>query len=109
MGSASREALAQVRGTLHAGQAPSTGPELLQAAHQIGAHASLASALGNAAVDSSEKAGLTSRLFGGLSDDARGVLIAAVGARWSNPGEFVEGVEELGIRAAAVNDAELAD
>lgn len=109
MGSASREALAEVRTTLRSGQSETTGPELLQAADQIGANVSLAAALGDATAEATDKTQLVSRLFGGLSDDARAVLTAASAARWSNPDEFVEGVEELGIRAAALSDSALAD
>lgn len=109
MGSASREALAQARGSLRAGQSEVTGSELLQAAEQIGSSAALAAALGDATAETAGKTALVSRLFGGLSDDARAVLTAAAAARWSNSGEFVEGVEELGIRAAALSDQALAD
>ncbi|MGJ0203754.1 F0F1 ATP synthase subunit delta [Leucobacter sp. gxy201] len=109
MGSASREALAEVRGTLRAGQSEATGPELLQAADQIGTNAALASVLGDATAEASGKTQVVSRLFGGLTDDARAVLTAAAAARWSNSAEFVEGVEELGIRAAALSEPSLAD
>lgn len=109
MGSASREALAQARTALRPGLSQETGSELLQVSNQLEANAALASALGDATADAEGKGRLVARLFGGLSDDARAVLTSAVAARWSNPAEFVEGVEELGIRAAALAQPALAD
>lgn len=43
------------------------------------------------------------------SPPARAVLSAAVSQAWSTPGEFVAGIEELGLRADAAAHPELAD
>lgn len=109
MGSASREALIQARSALGAGLDASIGSELLQAAGQIAASSALTSTLGDASAAPEAKTQLIERLFGGLSADARTVLVAAASGRWSNPEEFVAGVEELGIRAEGVSNQELSD
>ncbi|MFA7497534.1 MAG: F0F1 ATP synthase subunit delta [Leucobacter sp.] len=109
MGSASREALAQARTALRAEQSAGTGPELLQVANQLEANPALAAVLGDATAAAESKSQLVARLFAGIGSDARGVLTAAVTGRWSNAGEFVEGVEELGIRSAALHTPSLSD
>lgn len=109
MGSASREALAEARSALEAGVSEGSGAQLLSAASQIAANTALASALGDAAAPAAGKAQLVERLFGDLSADARRVLVAATAARWSTVDEFVDGVEELGLRAQGLNGTELAD
>lgn len=109
MGSASREALAQARTALEAGVAPATGVELLSAAGQLAANTALAGALGDASAPAAGKAQLIERLFGALSADARRVLVAATSAQWSNVDEFVDGIEELGLRAQGLNGAGLTD
>ena len=109
MGSASREALAQARSALRGSLDQGTGSELLDAAAQIGASPQLAAALGDPSAETSQKTAVVERLFGGLSSSARGVLIAAVSGRWSTTDEFVEGVEQLGLRAEAIATPELSD
>lgn len=109
MGSASREALAQARSALSASLGAATGIELLQAAAQIDAAPALATALSDPSAAASDKIVLVERLFVGLSVDARSVLQSAVSGRWSTSQEFVEGVEELGIRAEANGNADLSD
>ncbi|UOQ56119.1 F0F1 ATP synthase subunit delta [Leucobacter allii] len=109
MGSASREALAQAQTALRDGLDPAAGIELLQVAAQIDAAPALASALGDASAAAESKSQVVERLFGGLSADARALLTAAVSGRWSNVSEFVAGVEELGLRAEALGNAELSD
>lgn len=109
MGSASREALAQVRSTLTEQLGAATGAELLQAAAQIGASPALLGSLGDPSAEVASKARVVEQLFGSLGADARRVLTAAVSARWSNADEFVAGIEELGLRAEAFVNPELAD
>ena len=109
MGSASREALAQARTALRPGLDPSAGGELLRAAGQIAGAPALAAALGDPSAAVASKTAVVERLFGGLSADARGVLVGAVSARWSNTDEFVAGVEELGVRAEALANPALSD
>lgn len=109
MGSASREALAKVRGLLDSGAATGTGGELLAAAAQIHSAPALLAALSDIAAQGSAKIGLIERVFAQLGADAKRVLSAAVSENWSNPDELIDGIEELGLRAEAlVNDA-LAD
>lgn len=109
MGSASREALAQARTALGDQVAAGVGSELLSASAQIGDAPALAGVLGDPSAETEAKTQLVGRLFGGYGAEARQILVAAVSARWSNVGEFVEGLEELGLRAAASSDPALAD
>lgn len=109
MGSASREALAEARSALSESLDQGTGTELLSAAAAIGAAPQLAAVLGDPSAEVARKTALVDRLFGGLSASARGVLNAAVTGRWSDTDEFVEGVEELGLRAEAIATSELSD
>jgi F-type H+-transporting ATPase subunit delta len=107
MGSASREALTNARSSLHGLTSAAAGRELLTAANRIAQAPALVAALGDASATTESKTQLVDRLFGALSPDARGVLVAAVSEGWSNPEEFVAGVEELGLRAEAVANAQL--
>lgn len=109
MGSASREALAQARTAITGRLAQSAGAELLQAASRLAENPALAAALGDAAAPAEAKAQVVERLFGGFSAGARSVLSAAAQGRWSNIDEFVDGVEELGLRAESVSNAALSD
>ncbi|WP_025133965.1 F0F1 ATP synthase subunit delta [Leucobacter sp. PH1c] len=109
MGSASREALAQARTAITGRLAQSAGAELLQAASRLAENPALAAALGDAAAPAEAKAQVVERLFGGFSAGARSVLSAAAQGRWSTTEEFVDGVEELGLRAESVSNAALSD
>lgn len=108
MGSASREALAAAKSALGGLLGKSVGGELLSAAAQIEASPALLSALADASLASTAKADIVARLFGGLSDGARSVLVSAVEQNWSNSAELIDGVEELGLRALALADSRLA-
>lgn len=106
MGSASREALAKTAESITPLVGDSAGVELLAVSAQLDAQPSLASALGDASAAEQTKATLTDRVFTGLSIGAKGVLSTAIAERWSNVDEFVAGIEEIGVRAAAaVTDA----
>lgn len=109
MGSASREALSQARAALTDQVASGAGVELLRASAQIEANPALAAVLGNPSAEVAGKTRLVERVFAGASSDARAILTAAVTARWSTVAEFVAGVEELGLRAAARHTASLSD
>lgn len=109
MGSASREALAQARKALVPGLDRAAGVELLRASGQIAESPALASALGDASASPVSKTQVVERLFGGISADARSVLIAAVQGRWSTVEEFIAGIEELGLRAEGVGNPALSD
>lgn len=102
MGSASREALAVSKRSLGGPLSPSTGADLLAASAQIAGAPALLSALADAAAPVAAKTGLVERLFGGISAGARSVLTVAVEQSWSNPAEFVDGIEELGLRAESI-------
>lgn len=109
MGSASREALSQARAALTDQVAAGAGAELLRASAQIEANPALAAVLGDPSAEVAGKTQLVERVFAGASSDARAILTAAVTARWSTVAEFVAGVEELGLRAAARHAASLSD
>lgn len=109
MGSASREALAQARAAITGRLAQSAGAELLQASARIAESPALAAALGDASAPAEAKSQVVERLFGGFSAGARSVLSAAVQGRWSNVAEFVDGVEELALRAESGANPELSD
>lgn len=109
MGSASREALAVAKEALGGRLGKSAGAELLAASAQIDSSSALLAALADSSTDSAAKAQLVDRLFASISAGARTVLNAAVAQAWSNPAELVEGIEELGLRAEAANEPNLAD
>lgn len=109
MGSASREALAAAKSVLNGSLDQAAGSELLAASAQISGSPALLSALADASADGAAKTALVERLFGGISAGAREVLSAAVSQAWSTPGEFVAGIEELGLRADSAVHPELAD
>ncbi len=109
MGSASREALANVTSTLSAELlGAEAGADLLAAAAQFDGSPALRAALADASAESAAKVGLVERLFASASVGARKVLATAVSQTWSTADEFVSGVEELGLRAAANSNPELA-
>jgi len=109
MGSASREALAAARSALSGSLEPRTGAELLSASAQIADAPALLAALADSSADAESKTQLVDRVFASATSGARAVLSAAVAQSWSNPGELVEGIEELGLRAEAVANDALAD
>ena len=110
MGSASREALAHVKSTLTAEPlGVEAGADLLTASAQIDGARALLAAFADASASVDEKKKLVERLFASASSGARSVLLAAVSEAWSNPEEFIAGVEELGLRAIANSNGALAD
>lgn len=109
MGSASREALTVAKAALGGGLDSSAGAELLAVSAQIDNSPALLSALADNSVDASAKAQLIARLFSSASESARSVLNTAVSQAWSNAGEFIAGVEELGIRALSSANNAFAD
>lgn len=109
MGSASRSALTATRGVLDAGQQPELGNELLQVSAKLEGSPALVEALTDPAVDAASKRALVSKVFAQAGQRTHSVLAAAAAERWSNDAEFVAGVEELGVRAAASAETGLAD
>ncbi|MCU1513661.1 MAG: synthase subunit delta [Microbacteriaceae bacterium] len=106
MGSATREALAASRAELSAtsGITLATAEELFSAARVIGGSSQLRSLLTDTATEPSEKQRAIAAVFGkSLGAKTTKVLDVAVAHRWSSPGELLAGIEELGLRAAAIS------
>jgi F-type H+-transporting ATPase subunit delta len=103
MGSATRGALAASVAALDGAKTvtTATAEQLLQAARAIDGSAQLRGLLADPAIPAADKATILSKVFPGLETDAAAVLGAAVSERWSSQAELVDGIEELGIRAAA--------
>ncbi|UOE44607.1 F0F1 ATP synthase subunit delta [Agromyces larvae] len=104
MGSATREALAASRSAI--GQAGSAdlavASDLLAAVRVIGATAQLRSALTDNEADAPRKRALVESVFGGrIAPAAASLLVAASSNRWSSAEDFLDGVEQLGLRVAA--------
>lgn len=109
MGSASREALAAAKSALSGRLGKAVGSELLGAASLLSGSPALVGTLADASLPGSARAELVGKVFTGLSAGARSVLSAAVEQDWSNSSEFVDGVEELGLRALSLAEPGLAD
>ena len=103
MGSATRSALEAARSALAAAKGVdlTTGEHLLAASRTIGTSTQLQSALTDSSASAKEKSALLAALFGSLSPAAVELLTGMAGERWSSSGEFLAGVEEIGIRAIA--------
>ncbi len=109
MGSASREALAAAKAALSGRLGKSAGAELLSASALIDGSPALLATFADGSTEGAAKAQLVDKLFGSISAGARSVLSAAVEQSWSNPAELLDGIEQLGLRAEAANDSNLAD
>lgn len=107
MGSATREALAQsIEVLVGLGDSAdlSTATQLLDAGLVIDASASLSALIADPAAEPDVKASVVERVFTGrVGEPAVRVLASAARGRWSSVSDFVAGVEELGIRAAAIS------
>ncbi len=104
MGSATREALAGTRAELaKLGRAElSVAGDLLAATRVVAATPQLRTALTDNEVDPGEKRALVERVFGGrVAPDAVTLLVSAASQRWSSSSDFLDGLEELGLRVAA--------
>lgn len=101
MGSASRSALAVTRAVLDTQTQAELGSELLQAAAVLEGSLALVGSLTDPAATAQSKQELVAKVFAGAGAGTQAVLTTASGERWSNAVEFIAGVEELGIRAAA--------
>lgn len=103
MGSASRQALAAAEQTLAAtkGVTLATGEQLLSAGRAIEGSAQLRGLLADPSLESAEKAGLISTIFGSLDSTATTLLLTIVEDRWSDSDELLDGIEQIGIRAIA--------
>lgn len=107
MGSATRQALESSRvelSALRAGVDLATAEQLFSAARAIGGSLQLRSMLADASTSAADKKAIIARVFGGsLGVTALGLLSSAASKRWSGDTDLLAGVEELGIRAAAVS------
>ncbi|MCM3500586.1 F0F1 ATP synthase subunit delta [Microbacterium sp. P26] len=82
--------------------------ELFAAVGAVSGSAQLSGALSDSSVPPAARAGLVSAVFGSsYRPQTVSLLSSAAQQRWSNAGEFVEGLEELAVQATSV--AESAD
>ncbi|MDZ5143281.1 F0F1 ATP synthase subunit delta [Microbacterium testaceum] len=82
--------------------------ELFAAVGAVSGSSQLSGALSDSSVPAPARAGLVSAVFGSTYRPATVALLSSVAQqRWSNAGQFVEGLEELAIQATSV--AESAD
>lgn len=105
MGSATTHALAATRAALDAtsGVDLTVAGDLFRAALVVGGSSPLAGALSDASADPAARAQVVARVFGaGSSSTAVALLTTAVEQRWSSAAEFVDGLEELAVRATTV-------
>lgn len=107
MGSATREALAQ---SVKALDASGGSVDLAAAASLLGAgrvlegSAQLRTLLADPAVDAETKSQAITRVFEGrLGEIATSLLQTISSSRWSNADDLLAGIEEIGIRAAAIS------
>jgi F-type H+-transporting ATPase subunit delta len=104
MGSATREALAGTRAELASvgrAELPVAG-DLLAATRVIAATPQLRTALTDNEADRAVKRSLIERVFGGrVAPAAVTLLESAASQRWSSASDFLDGLEELGLRVAA--------
>lgn len=106
MGSATREALASAKRALEgvsAKDALATATQLFEAGRVIGESAQLRAALADPAADPAAKQAVIGALFSGLGAPAKALLTDIAGSRWSTQDDLLAGVEEVGIRAAALS------
>jgi F-type H+-transporting ATPase subunit delta len=104
MGSATTQALAATRATLDAasGVDLEVARELFAAAHALGGSSQLSGALSDAAASTVAREKVVRDVFGRFRPASVAVLSTAATQRWSSSDEFVTGIEELAIRAAAI-------
>ena len=104
MGSATREALAQARAALTAqdGVDLTTAADLFAAARVIGSSRQLTAAIADVGAEAPAKTALVKALFGAtVSPAALELLDVVASQRWSRADDVLEGIEDLGLRAAA--------
>jgi F-type H+-transporting ATPase subunit delta len=107
MGSATTQARAATNAALDAASGVDLGTagELFAAARALGDSPQLSGALADWAATPEARAKVVSDVFGSaVSPTTVSLLSAAATERWSSPGDLVEGVESLAIRAAAAAD-----
>ena len=108
MGSATREALSASRASLDAVAKPSLelAEQLFSAGRIIGESTQLRTILTETNGDPENKTNALTAVFGqSLGADATAILTTVVENRWSSGDDLLAGIEELGLRAAAVSAA----
>lgn len=110
MGSATRAALQTATAALSSqtGVTLQTAEQLLAAGRAIAGSPQLRALLADPAVSEADTATIVDRVFGSLDAPAKSLLLTAAGSRWSSPSDLVDGIEELGIRAAAASSSSTA-
>lgn len=110
MGSATREALSSSRAALAAlaGEVDlATSESLFSAGRTVGTSPQLLAALADPAASDSAKQTLITSVFGRtVTPNALRLLAVIGGSQWSSHDDVLAGIEDLGIRAAAVSAAE---
>ena len=104
MGSATSSAIAAARAALSARTDAVTlaiGEELLAAGRVIGESTQLRNVLTDPSTSSEQKSGIIARIFASLDETSRELLTVLSEHRWSEPGDLLAGVEEIGIRVLA--------
>lgn len=102
MGSASTQALAASAAVLDTQRVDAaTARDLFAAARAAASSSQLSGALADPTAAPEARTALVGAVFGKLSVGARNVIAAAAEQRWSSVDDYVEGLEELAIRAAA--------
>jgi len=104
MGSLTRAALQTLPQAVSSAQAASVA-ELFAVGRALHDTPALVRALGDDSADSAAKNTLVDQAFGGASVGTKKLLCHLVGSSWSEPADLLEGVEEAGIRLAAVTAA----
>lgn len=105
MGSATTQALAATTSALTAAPGVDLGVtrELFAAVRALAGSSQLSGALSDASVPAEARRKVVSSVFGGYSAATVSVLDAAVAQRWSSADDLISGIEEAGIRAAAIS------
>ncbi|PJJ61585.1 F0F1 ATP synthase subunit delta [Compostimonas suwonensis] len=106
MGSATREALVESRAALAAadGVDLATAQDLLAAGRTLGRSTHLLALVADPSMEAGEKKSLVERVFGSLiGSTALSLLISIAESRWSSSEQLLAGIEELGLRAAAIS------
>lgn len=106
MGSATTQALAASTNALAAakGTTLDVAGEFFAAAALVGESSQLSGALADSTAPAGARSAVIASVFAGASGVVREVLTVAANQRWSSASDFVDGVEELAIRSAAIAD-----
>ncbi|WP_405373505.1 MULTISPECIES: F0F1 ATP synthase subunit delta [unclassified Microbacterium] len=104
MGSATTQALTATTSALAAAPSVDLGVarELFAAVRALAGSSQLSGALSDASAPADARQQVVTGVFGGYSPATVAVLKAAVAERWSSAADLVSGIEEAGIRAAAI-------